>query len=206
MRRRFAQPSKPASGFEHPSDPTARPAAPLTSAIEGGRNSTPASARLEIGLRRGGIRRLRPRSGQRVTRSGEPKPLFEAEHPGRMSRRELSDAEADDHARSNPDARPQRGERTLKRKARRIRERRFRAGAAEHLIEQRSAPLLAKDRVAPVDQRPRHRLAAIERLRRGGRRGARVGVHERGPGRFAGTRSFSASTTARNPDSSDAAS
>ena len=143
---------KPASRFEHLFGPQ-RPACDAADESNGRRPERDSrERRIETVSRGGGFRRF--------PRHGKANPLFEIQHPGRMGRGQFPGAEPDSRARPDPDARPQRGERTLERIERRAVERLLRAGFAGHPVEQRRAPFRAKDRVAAVEERPRHRLAS----------------------------------------------
>ena len=139
-------------------------------------------------FRRGEHRRHGAQFGNRREQGAalrhEPQAVFQAEHPGRLRRRVLPEAVADDHAGFNPNAAPQGGKRALQRIGSGLRpggivQVALRTVAAEHHVQQRRSPLCRHDRFAPVEHHPNHRLALIQRLAHARPLGTLAGIDER---------------------------
>ena len=98
----------------------------------------------------------------------EPQAVLEAERPGGPRGRDLPEAVAHHHVRSDADAGPQCGQGAFDRVDAglgpgRVVELAVDAVGAEHHIEQRDPPLLSEQFVAAVDDSPEHGLALVER-------------------------------------------
>ena len=125
---------------------------------------------------------------QRPPFGGEPHPVFETEHACRLRRREFPDAVSDDYFWTDADARPERRQRTLQRVQggllpRRVAEFPFPSGPTEHHVQQGCPSLLQKDRLAAVQNRPRHRFTLVECLSHADPLTSLPSVGERHPGR-----------------------
>ena len=124
------------------------------------------------------------RSQQSAAPGHEAQAVFQAEHPCRLRRRVLSEAMADDDARFDPDAAPQRGEAALQRVDGGLRPRgvvqvTLGAVVAEHHVRQRGAAVRFHDGLASVENRPKHRLPLVKRLAHARPLAALAGVDER---------------------------
>ena len=115
----------------------------------------------------GSLARQRP--DQLAAHGREPEAVLQREDARRLRRCDLAETVAEDHRRGDTEARPEGGERALQRVDRRLLPHRIvevgRLGAAsEHRVQQGPSPLLPKQPVAAVENRPHHRFARVEVL------------------------------------------